>query len=325
MMDNFYKVIKQIIVENSGEKALTKPEIILFKYLNKKKEGLNKKELIELIMSTLKGMGLQENEALYYYNIYVNNYRKDGDYENITKDEFFGPEKQKQQRTTNVGAHQLVASKMPFKGSNLEGSWDTDSKNVPYYLVVSYGWYPVYLFKDGTWYEQLNRYSNATSKQMSQASPFRYNSRLNSEVILVTRDEMEKLRSFATKDDIIKGKAKSAQEKKDEIIHPKMKTALGGWRGDYWGKVKYKISDIETEDDKIIVKIDVADAGKVKGQSMEPSKGGYLKGELEGVTKEKVEDLIIDKISESLRKYSVNLGGKSNIEYKFNHLMGKND
>jgi hypothetical protein len=72
-------------------------------------------------------------------------------------------------KIANKHASKYVSEQRPFKGNNLEGRWIGDD----YYVVISYGWYPLYLYcaKSCEWYTHDERYSVSTSKQKSQARP----------------------------------------------------------------------------------------------------------------------------------------------------------
>ncbi len=72
----------------------------------------------------------------------------------------------KQIKTTNAKASYWVGLCRPFKANNLEGI-EIGNK----YVVLSYGWYPLYIHKEGKWYANLDKYSVSTSKQSTQAHP----------------------------------------------------------------------------------------------------------------------------------------------------------
>ena len=91
-------------------------------------------------------IGRPESDAKFYYEVYTANFRPDGDYENLDQQSFRDFRQFKQRKTPNNGAYEYTAAKIPFKGSNLEGYWDVNGKNEWYYVVVSYGWYPLFLF-----------------------------------------------------------------------------------------------------------------------------------------------------------------------------------
>ena len=70
-------------------------------------------------------------------------------------------------KTANIRGRDLVLNKIPFKGSNTHGEYRNGV-----YAVFSYNWYPIFVFKDGQWFENENRYSVSTGKQMSQLRPY---------------------------------------------------------------------------------------------------------------------------------------------------------
>lgn len=52
-----------------------------------------------------------------------------------------------------------------FKGNNVESKLIKGC-----YVVLSYGYYPIFVFKDDIWYKNNNGYSNTTKKQMSKCN-----------------------------------------------------------------------------------------------------------------------------------------------------------
>ena len=66
-------------------------------------------------------------------------------------------------KTSNIKARQFVENKIPFTGNNLMGVLIHGC-----YVVYSYGYYPIHVFKDGIWYENTSKYSVTTSKHTSQ-------------------------------------------------------------------------------------------------------------------------------------------------------------
>jgi len=71
-------------------------------------------------------------------------------------------------RTANNSARDLVQNRIPFKGNNTDGKYVDGS-----FVVSSYNWYPVFVYKDGQWFENEDGYSMSTKKQMSQMRPYR--------------------------------------------------------------------------------------------------------------------------------------------------------
>ena len=192
MRDLIKKILKEQLEGGENENPLSKKEILLFKYLNKHKhQTKTKKVLIDLIKSMMDVFGLPSKDALFYYEVYTANFREDGDYENLTKENFKDYRLFKQSKTPNNKASEYSSAKIPFKGSNIEGKWDVNRKNEWYYVITSYGWYPVYLFINDKWFKTSDTYSMATAKQMSQVNPISYSSDLKSNVIRTTQDEIK--------------------------------------------------------------------------------------------------------------------------------------
>jgi len=85
-------------------------------------------------------------------------------------------------RTANNSARDLVQSRVPFKGNNTDGKYVDGI-----YVVSSYNWYPLFVCKDGQWFENKDKYSVSTSKQTSQLRPFR------EDIIMVGTDTLRKI------------------------------------------------------------------------------------------------------------------------------------
>ena len=78
-------------------------------------------------------------------------------------------------RVTNVVARLMVRQRERFHGNNLYGEWRGKSATADSgdrYVVTSYGdHWPLFIWEDGTWYENVDKYSVTTSKHRSQAHP----------------------------------------------------------------------------------------------------------------------------------------------------------
>ena len=71
------------------------------------------------------------------------------------------------ERIANRDASSYVRRRQEFKGSNLF-SRQLDER----YVVYSYGsHWPMFIYADGIWYENQDKYSRTTSMQKSQAHP----------------------------------------------------------------------------------------------------------------------------------------------------------
>ena len=71
-------------------------------------------------------------------------------------------------KTSNRNSYQFAHKKLNFQASNLHGI--NEGK---YYIVYSYNWYPLFLYQydNDTWYENITKYSQTTSKQTTQVRP----------------------------------------------------------------------------------------------------------------------------------------------------------
>ena len=264
--------IKNILLEQfdkSGEKPLSRREIIFFKELNKDKHKYpTQKELLSHIRDMMPFIGKSPNEARLYYEIYTQNYRPEGDYENITFENFKNYRDFKQKKTTNSTAYEYSAGRIPFKGSNLEGYWDVNRKNQWYYVVESYGWYPIFLFMNNKWYGNVDSYSPSTSKQMSNANPVSYNSGLNEKVTYVRTKDLKKLMSGDDYEDINKDRIKDFEEYyKNDIGKSKLITIGSRW-SDNQKKARFRVMDIKNEGDMLEITIYVDKAGNVVNNKM---------------------------------------------------------
>jgi hypothetical protein len=163
-------LIKKILNEELTNR-LSPEVILLFKLIqSKKKELKSKKSVIEFLEKRLKMIGKDSKEAQRYYYLYTLNYRENGDYENIRPEEFVNEKNFPALKVTNVSAGKYAYAKIPFEGSNVRGYWEKDRNGVEQYVITSYGWYPILVFKNGKWYSVSERYSRATSKQYSNVT-----------------------------------------------------------------------------------------------------------------------------------------------------------
>lgn len=313
-MRNF---IKWLIREETDVERLNSREIMLFKMINEKyKELGTKQKIINYIEDLLKYLGLERGASQFYYLLWKSNFRKTGDYSSIPPEEFIGPTSLPARTITNTKAHQFVRGKVPFRGSNLQGKWGKDRNGVDYYVVISYGWYPIYLFKYNRWYKITNSYSSSTGKQISNANPIGYDDDIKKEIFYVNKGEMEKLMAGSTHEDIIKEKPKKLVASKENMLSKIPKFAQDWGYGDNYTpmKVKFKITDVREENNKGVVDVTIYDAGKRETvpnswggeratRKMVPSQGGYLRGEIPNVDKQKVENIVKNKIIYNFKDY----------------------
>jgi hypothetical protein len=263
------ELIRRILREEQ-EGPLTKKEIMLFKYIDKnKKETKTKDDFLKFLKSILPVLGLPVNQANFYYEVYTANFRPEGDYENLTKENFKDYRLFKQRKVTNNTAYEYATAKMPFKGSNVEGQWDVNNNNEWYYVVKSYGWYPIFLFINDQWYRTLDTYSSTTRKQMSQVNPVKFDSNLNSDVMSVTKGEMERLMDGRYNIERVKTDRVSNFVKVKDKVTNQSKLISGGW-GDNAHRVNFMVKDVEDVEGKIKIFVKILKAGKMVDRKMIP-------------------------------------------------------
>ena len=330
--------MKYIISENQLEILLNEakePSLSvvqkLFKVLDEEKKKKKKRaEILEVIENLAPYMNIPKEYALYILELYLLNYRKDGDYSGLTKENFVDPRKQSGKTTPNTSAKLYTIAKMPFKGSNLIGRWSKDYKGNPFYEVVSYDWYPIYIFKDDKWYEVTRRYSSSTSRQMENANPVKWNDELEEPVYLLTEKEMDMLKRGMSHEEVMKHKVEALKKFEPELSKRKKTAKSYRWHGDAEtanANIKFKINSIEEEGDKATVTVDILDVIHRGDDGEEPTPQNYLKGEMKGMDKEIAEEKVKVKIMGLLRDYMATrfrYNGEDppiqNIFFKFNHL-----
>jgi hypothetical protein len=273
-------------------------------------------------MEYLPLFGISKVYAIYMLELYLLNYREDGDYSGLNKNNFIDPRNKSGKKTANYQAGDYTRAQLPFQGSNLEGRWTKDRNGVKYYVVKSYGWYPIYIYKEGKWYENFDRYSNSTSKQMLRSRPYTYNNEIDTNVYLMSKKEMEMLESGFSHEDVMKKKKESFR---DVSPSSRLSTAeTQGWTGDIpYLKIKFKISSIEDLGDKNAVNVDIYDVFKTENYKQIPTPENYLKGEIPNVTPEKIEKEVERKLRQNFREYLGPMLGNQDEElvtFRFNHL-----
>lgn len=310
--------------KNLSENVIQK----LFNFLAKeKKSSKNRKEILDKIKEISPFLNIPEGYEIYILELYLLNFRKDGDYSSLTKDNFVDPRKSSPKRTTNVVADLYSRAMMPFQGSNLRGYWDKDNKGKEYYVVESYGWYPIYIFKDDKWYEVIERYSSSTGRQKVNVNPVSWSDDLLDSVYLLTKEEMEMLRRGVSHEQLMKNKAQNLKKSEDELIS-KRKSLVRNW-GYNRPKISisYKITSIDTSSDKPIINVDIYDVSKREGLTAIKTPENYLKGELQGIDKEYVEESLSGELLNKFKKfvgprfrYNEKLRDTHNLRFNFNHL-----
>jgi hypothetical protein len=329
-MSNLISILVKKYLNEGREPSMT---IIqkLFKILDEEKKKKKKRaEILEVIENLAPYMNISPDYALYLLELFLLNYRKDGDYSGLTKDNFVDPRKQQGKTTSNTKANLYTVAQMPFKGANLIGQWSKDYNGKPFYEVVSYDWYPVYIFKDDKWYEVTGRYSSSTSRQMSNSNPVDWSDELEEPVYLLTREEMDMLKRGMSHEQVMRHKVEALKKFEPELTKRKKTAKSYRWYGEAEApnaNIKFKIKSVEEEGDKATVTVDILDVIYRGNRGEEPTPQNYLKGEMEGMTKEIAEERVKVKIMGLLRDYMASrfrYNGEDppvqNIFFKFNHL-----
>ena len=179
-------IIKKVLLEEVDDKAFTKREVIFFKFINEYKEAADptSQKINKFIQSNASSFGFKLDDFFELYNKYTQNYREDGRYEDTKTSELKQVHNLKAKKVTNSNASERVSELLPFKGSNLEGRWEQDAKSDWGYIVLSYGWYPIYIYKYKKWFEVSGSYSSSTGKQMNNTRPTRWNSKIGKEMLI---------------------------------------------------------------------------------------------------------------------------------------------
>lgn len=74
-------------------------------------------------------------------------------------------------RVANNNARRYVQALEEFSGSNTAGEWAHNGE-IMWYSVYSYGYHwPLFVYEDGRWYENADKYSRTTSKHHGQLHP----------------------------------------------------------------------------------------------------------------------------------------------------------
>ena len=170
MKNTIRKILKEE-VDNRKEK--------LEKYIIKtlKDEGFDLNTPYNKIITFInKNFGFSGLESFELYQLFKDNYFKD-EYDELIRTDI----SKKRMTTSNKTGRELVMAKIPFKGNNTHSDYRKDV-----YTVYSYGYYPIFVNKDGQWFENENRFSVSTAKQMSQLRPMG-----QGEIIKVSRGKLE--------------------------------------------------------------------------------------------------------------------------------------
>lgn len=153
-------IIKKILKEEVSQKQ-EKTQRKIIDLL--KREGFNRTTPYQNILQYLNNsMGMEGMEAYEMYQLFKDNVGSSSEIPLVRKDI-----SDRKMKTANIRARDLVVNRIPFKGSNTHAEYKNGA-----YVVFSYDWYPVFVYKDGQWFENEEGYSMSTKKQMSQMRPY---------------------------------------------------------------------------------------------------------------------------------------------------------
>ena len=302
-------ILRRLLKEYEEEKAFTKKEVLFFKFLNayKKASKAAKRQLSDFMLKNMPTFGFDPAEFTYYSNLYTQNYREDGRYDLTKKSELNQYHTLKKQKTSNANARDFVVELKPFKGSNLRADWEQDYNGEWAYIVYSWDWYPIFMYKYKRWFEVDDRYSSSTGKHMSNATPRRYNEKLGKTMYILSRKDMKDLRDGnQTVESVTKNKNQMFIDKIENQIDKPKQVRLG-WNPRV--RVTYTFKSVDIEDDSPVIDLEVVKVDKMGGQTytqIDREAGDFFRDEMLGVTKEYVTDLLKDHISD----YSSNILGR---------------
>jgi hypothetical protein len=88
-------------------------------------------------------------------------------------------------KISNIRARGFVQDRLPFKANNL---FAVNKNNK--YIVYSYGThFPLFMYSNGTWYENQDKYSVTTSKQKTQSHPLCNTQKVSTEWLISEIDQ----------------------------------------------------------------------------------------------------------------------------------------
>lgn len=256
MRFSLLKILSQSLTEGENELAFIPMEVMILKTLNRiKKPGKNKENIIQDLKRILVNLGIDGNEAYYYYYLWALNYMENGEYRNLKKSEFKSLKELKQEKTKNYLLSTYLQSKIPFKGSNVEGIWESDPKGTEQYVVTSYKWYPIFIYKNNKWYRVSDSYSSSTGRHISNSNMY------NQKLTKLNATEINQLRNGVEIDSILKNKEKKNYELLNSLIGKLYFTKVDFWsvhNGVRYIRIKWKINKIaEPENDKIKIIVEI--------------------------------------------------------------------
>jgi hypothetical protein len=310
------KIVSLIKEEKENERAFTDREVVFFRFLTKYRQSKQPtgNELYDIIKKNLPVFGFSPDTITHYANVFTQNYRPDGRYSETMVSDLNDYTKLKAKRIYNSDSREYVENLKPFKGSNLEGKWEKDYRGDWGYVVTSYGWYPIFIYKYKKWFEITDRYSSSTGKQMSRSRPYNIN------FLELARREMDKVRNGVDVDQFLTSKSNSFTEKIDKLIDSNsVERVRMGWNPRV--RVTFTYTGVRIETGVPEITVNVSNVEKIVDNKFDRQAGDFFNDEMEGVTKEMVEGLIKDYLTQKwyqeFGESQTNFGKKLilNVEY----------
>ncbi len=296
-------ILRSLIYEDVNERAFTPHEVFIFKFLHKKKDSLQTKDdYIRVLQTILRAAGLPKEDALYYYTMFLLNMRPDGRYEETTADQVKDFSGEKGKRTTNYKMSDFAKMKMPFEGSNVRGFWEKDPKGVKQFVITSYNWYPIYISKNGVWYEVSNSYSPSTGRQMNQTR-ISGNQNLSPQMMNQLRNgvDIEEIKKKQREEFLKELNQKFAI--KDYVYLRAYSSVDGNYRPI---KIKFSINYIDEQDGNILIDLDIHEIRMVdyRGNNLSTLKSDELDDEKIRSIKNSLESNLLYKLPKEIRTTS---------------------
>jgi hypothetical protein len=169
-------------------------------------------------------------------------------------------------------------------GKNI--GFEQDGKGEWAYVVISYGWYPIYIYKYKKWFEASNTYSSSTSKQMRNTRPTRWNSKIGKEMLICDRNEMEEIRRGVIKpDQLVVNKNNKFTESIDKLIDSRtLQTIRVGWFPRL--RISFYYTGVRFNEKMPEVTINVVKVDKMVNNKIDREAGDFFTDNMNGVTKE---------------------------------------
>jgi hypothetical protein len=168
---------------------------------------------------------------------------------------------------------------------------------------------------------------------MSNSNPVEWSNELQDIVYLLTRGEMDMLKRGMSHEQVMRHKVESLKKFEPELTKRKKTAKSYSWLGGddevqfADADIKFKIKSIDIDGDKATVVVDILDVIRRNDNVEMQTPQNYLKGEMQGMNKERAEERVKIKIRGLLRDYMASrfrYNGEDppvqNIFFKFNHL-----